>query len=165
MKHLFLTALFLLSSLLICQSELELIFEDDQILAPQDYLHQKFPEALSTEDGILHVVWVSELGASKNVMYSQSIDGGISFTEPVKVNQNDNRIVAYTQSGPRIRARGDELFIVYMDHRSGLTAIYMNRSQDNGATWGEDILISDQPYLQAYPDLEIAADGSLHLIY
>lgn len=165
MKHQFLPTLFLITSLLICQSELELIFEDDQILAPQDYVHQKFPETVSTADGNLHLAWVAELGQEKNVMYCQSADNGETFTEPVRVNQHDNSIVAYSQSGPRIKARGNELFIVYMDHRSGLTGIYMNSSLDNGATWGEDLLISDQPYLQAYPDIEVASDGTLHLVY
>ena len=52
-----------------------------------------------------------------------------------------------------------------MDNRSGLTAVYMNISNDNGDNWGEDILISDQTYMQMYTDMEIDSDGTLHLIY
>jgi len=52
-----------------------------------------------------------------------------------------------------------------MDDRSGYTSIYMNRSVNNGFTWGDDMLISDQSYLKAYPDMEVGPDGILNLIY
>ena len=138
---------------------------EDEVQLFQDSAHQKYPELVSTDDGALHLVWVRELGSNKNVMYSKSTDDGMNFSEPIQINQNSNSIVAYAQSGPKIKFRGNELLIIYMDHRSGLTNIYMNYSLDNGLTWSEDILISDQSYLQAYTDFEVAPDGTIHLVY
>ena len=146
-------------------NEVELEFEDEILLSPQGSAHQKFPEAVSTDDGTLHIVWINELGNNKNVIYCQSTDAGETFSEPIQINQNNNDIVAFIQAGPKIKVRGDELFIIYMDDRSGYTSIYMNRSIDNGFTWGDDILISDQSYLKAYPDMEVGPDGTLNLIY
>ena len=40
-----------------------IIFEDEVQLF-QDSAHQKFPELVSTDDGILHLVWVRELGSN-----------------------------------------------------------------------------------------------------
>jgi len=141
-----------------------IIFEDEVQLF-QDSAHQKFPELVSTDDGILHLVWVRELGSNKNVMYSNSTDNGVTYSDPIQINHNSNSIVAYIQAGPKIKVRGNELLIAYMDHRSGLTNIYLNYSIDNGLSWSEDILVSDQSYLQAYPDFEVAPNGIIHLIY
>ena len=131
----------------------------------QESANQKYPELVSTDDGTLHLVWFRELGSNKNIMYSKSIDDGMTFSDPIQINQNSNSIVAYAQSGPQIKVRGNELLTIYMDHRSGLTNIYMNYSLDNGLTWSEDILLSDQSYLQAYTDFEVAPDGTIHLVY
>ena len=145
-------------------NETSLEFEDEVQLF-QDSAHQKFPELVSTDDGTLHLVWIRELGSNKNVMYSNSTDNGLTFSDPIQINHNSNSIVAYVQAGPKIKVRGNELLIVYMDHRSGLTNIYLNYSIDNGHSWSEDTLVSDQPYLQAYPDFEVAPNGIIHLIY
>ena len=145
-------------------NQTSLVFADEVQLF-QESANQKFPELVSTDDGTLHLVWFRELGSNKNIMYSKSIDDGMTFSDPIQINQNSNSIVAYAQSGPKIKFRGNELLTIYMDHRSGLTNIYMNYSSDNGITWSEDILISDQSYLQAYTDFEVAPDGTIHLVY
>lgn len=145
-------------------NQTSLVFADEVQLF-QESANQKYPELVSTDDGTLHLVWFRELGSNKNIMYSKSIDDGMTFSDPIQINQNSNSIVAYAQSGPKIKFRGNELLTIYMDHRSGLTNIYMNYSSDNGMTWSEDILISDQSYLQAYTDFEVAPDGTIHLVY
>ena len=145
-------------------NQTSLVFEGEVQLF-QESANQKYPELVSTDDGTLHLVWFKELGSNKNIMYSKSIDDGMTFSDPIQINQNSNSIVAYAQSGPKIKFRGNELLTIYMDHRSGLTNIYMNYSLDNGITWSEDLLISDQSYLQAYTDYEVAPDGTIHLIY
>ena len=116
-------------------NETSLEFEDEVQLF-QDSAHQKFPELVSTDDGTLHLVWIRELGSNKNVMYSNSTDNGVTFSDPMQINHNSNSIAAYTQAGPKIKVRGNELLIVYMDHRSGLTNIYLNYSIDNGQKLG-----------------------------
>ena len=97
---------------------------EDEIQLFQESAHCKFPELVSTDDGTLHLVWVRELGSNKNVMYSNSTDNGVTFSDPIQINHNSNSIVAYIQAGPKMKVRGNELLIVYMDHRSGLTNIY-----------------------------------------
>ena len=156
--------IYILSLLLLLSLGLSQEFEDEVQLF-QDSAHQKFPELVSTDDGTLHLVWVRELGSNKNVMYSNSTDNGMTFSDPIQINHNSNSIVAYIQAGPKIKLRGNELLIAYMDHRSGLTNIYLNYSIDNGLSWSEDILVSDQSYLQAYQDFEVAPNGIIHLIY
>ena len=40
-----------------------------------------------------------------------------------------------------------------------------NISNDYGATWQEEFLISDTPYLNMYQDLKVDNQGNLHLVY
>ena len=52
----------------VLSNEIELEFEDEILLSQQGSAHQKFPEAVSTNDGTLHLVWARELGNNKNIM-------------------------------------------------------------------------------------------------
>ena len=155
----------ILISNILSQDDLNLFFDNENLLFPQESYKQQFPDAITTDDSTLHVVWMNQQGSNKNIMYSRSYNNGDSFSNPIQINQHSNSIVAYIQAGPKIKVRDNELIIMYMDDRSGWTSIYLNHSSDNGINWSEDILISDQSYLQAYPDIEASQDGKLHLVY
>ncbi len=149
----------------IVDSELEFIFSDEMLVYPQENINQDSPEIISTDDGTIHLVWINNAGNGKNVMYAFSSDEGETFSEPIQINQTSNSIITFNDAGPKIKVRDNELFIFYTDMRTGMMAIYMNHSTDNGLTWGEDILISDQSYMQKFPDLEVDQSGELHLVY
>lgn len=146
------------------QMELNLAFQGEQNIAPSEST-EKYPDMSADGEGDIHLVWYAQTGSSGNVVYTQTNDGGESFANVVQVNQHSGNIIAYPQAGPIIRNYNGILYVVYMDNRSGNTAIYMNISEDDGSSWTEEILISDQNYLQLYPELEIDSQGTLHLIY
>ena len=125
---------------------------------------QKFPES-SIDDNIIHLTWVSMSGNNKNIMYSKSHNYGETFSEPIQINYVNNNIVAYGQSGPKISIYDTKVYITYTDDRSGLTAVYLNISNDYGETWQEEILITDTPYLNMYQDFKVDIQGNLHLVY
>ena len=77
----------------------------------------------------------------------------------------NNNIIAYGQSGSKIEAFNDIIFITYIDDRTGPWSVYLNISYDNGLTWEEEIMISDTSYLNGYQDFEVDNDGNLHLVY
>ena len=134
-------------SWLFSQSELSYDFGVNIRIHPTE-TNQKFPDMIFDSNNTMHLVWVEQVGSGNNIFYSRSDESGLSFSDPLQVNVHSNSIVAYMQSGPLIRARGNELFIVYMDDRTGSTSIYLNRSPDNGFTWETEMRISDQPYLE-----------------
>jgi len=111
------------------------------------------------------LVWVNDSNGHKDVYYTKSIDEGFSFSEPVRINSHANTVVAYIQSGPKIAIRGEEIIVVFMDDRTGYTSVYISISTDAGITWDDDIRVSDQSYLEAYPEIGVGIDGMLHLIY
>ena len=151
-------------SLLFSQSELSYDFGVNIRLHPTQ-TSQNFPDMIFDSNNTMHLVWIEQVGANNNIFYSRSDELGLSFSDPIQVNVHSNSIVAYMQSGPLVRVRGNELFIVYMDDRTGSTSIYLNRSPDNGFTWETEMRISDQPYLEMYTEIEIDNDGKIHLIY
>ena len=148
------------------QNDLDLVWGNEQILSPSETMDQKFPDAVIDENGIMHIVWLEQDWDQKSIQYSSSADGGSSFSQPAQVNQLDRHIIAYMQSGPKIRIRDNELFVIFMMHdENEYPSIYMSYSSDGGQTWSEETEVSDQPYRNAYPDLEIDISGKLHLIY
>ena len=144
-------------------SQTEYIFSDN-IQISNSLNDEKFPETIINDD-IIHLTWVSVYGGTKNIMYSNSQDLCATFSEPIQVNHLNNNIIAYGQSGSKIEAFNNNIFITYIDDRSGSWLIYLNISFDNGLTWQEEIVISDTPYLNGYQDFEIDSNGNLHLVY
>lgn len=128
---------------------------------------QRYPDITVDDSGNIHIVWIKISGTSKNVMYSRSEDNGATFSEGLQVNSYNGQVVAYVGTGPRIRTRGDEVFVIWADSRDGYsnTSIYMSRSGNGGITWDEDWEVSDQPHFQLYSDLEIDDSGNIHLMY
>jgi hypothetical protein len=146
------------------QMELNLTFQGEQNMIPTED-DEKFPDMIADDDGNIHFVWYAQEGSGQNVVYTRTNNSGSSFSTPIQVNQTSGNIIGYTQSGPIIRVYNDILYVVYMDNRNGGMAVYMNKSEDNGNSWNEDMLISDQMYMQMYPEMEFDSEGTIHLIY
>ena len=153
----------LLTGTLTAQPTIE--FGENYHIIPEDNIDQKFPNGAFDSNDVLHLVWVNDNNSHKDVYYSKSNDGGGAFSEPVRINSHANTVVAYTQSGPKIAIRGEEIIVVFMDDRTGYTSVYINVSTDAGISWDDDIRVSDQPYIEAYPEIGVGIDGKLHLIY
>ena len=124
--------LIILSLLSFIFSQIEYIFSDN-IQITNSSNNQKFPEMI-INNNIIHLTWVSVYGNTKNIMYSNSNDFGETFSEPIQVNYFNNHIVAYGQSGPKIEVFNGNIFITYIDNRTGSWSPYLNVSYDNGLT-------------------------------
>ena len=72
--------------------------------------NQKFPE-IAIDSSLIHLSWVSINGGSKNIMYSKSEDYGETFSTPIQVNNLNNNIVAYGQSGPKVSVYQNNVYI------------------------------------------------------
>ena len=149
--------------ILIAQPNLQ--FGQNYQIIQQENVDQKFPYAVIDSMGTLHLVWVTDFNGHKDVYYARTTDGGYSFSEPERLNSHVHTVVAYIQSGPKIVLRGEEVVVAFMDDRSGYTSIYVNVSSDGGMSWGDDFRVSDQMYLEAYPEIGVGNDGKLHLVY
>ena len=156
----------LFSLIVIFSIALSFDFGPNVYVAADNY-DQKFPDIHIDENGIIHTVWVQVSGNSKNIYYSYSEDGGINFSESVRVNMVSNHVVAYVGAGPHVRTYGDSIYVIWADSRNGYnnTSIFLNRSINNGQNWIDEVIISDQPNFQLYGEIEVDDQGILHIIY
>ena len=137
----------------------------ENILYPKENFHQQFPDATIGSNGIIHVVWVEQYGNQKSIQYSRSNSDGVNFSQPIQINSTNNNIIAYSQSGPKIRAYGNRIFIIFMmSNSSNYESIYLSTSEDNGDTWTQEIEIGSPDQRNVYPDFEIDLNGMIHLV-
>ena len=166
MHRLFIFYYFLLIAFIYSQNDLQLAWGQEQWAFPNEDIHQQFPDAVMSDDGIIHIVWLERDGNQKSIMYCNSSDGAQNFTQPQQVNYSNNSIIAYMQSGPRIRAYQGKLYVTFMmNDENDYESVFMSSSLDNGETWNQEVEISHQPHRNVYPDVEINSNGEIHLIY
>ena len=103
------------------------------------------PRIAYTGQGIVISAVVGQQGEGKDgdVMAWRSLDGGKSWSAPVRVND----VPASAREGLHAMAFGgrDTLFAAWLDLREKGTRIYGSVSRDGGATWSENRLVYRSP--------------------
>jgi hypothetical protein len=161
----FLTTSFFIFNFVFTDENQNLNWNFENILYPKENFHQQFPDATIGSNGIIHVVWVEQYGNQKSIQYSKSNSEGENFSQPIQVNSINNNIIAYSQSGPKIRAYGNSIFIIFMmSNSNNYESIYLSTSEDNGNTWTQEIEIGSPDQRNVYPDFEIDLNGMIHLV-
>ncbi len=131
---------------------------------PGNLIDDFAPVVAVADNGFIYVVW--NVGdALESILFAQSGDGGATFSEAIRINDNVNYPPSYGVYQPDIALDGDgNIYIVWHDYRAWLdddswnspVDVYLDKSTDGGLTWGTDIKVSDgsgaypwhfQPYI------------------
>ena len=110
-------------------------------------------------------------GTIRDVVVTTTDDDGDSFAEPVLVADGHWYLEGCPFSGPSVAQVDDTLVVAWMDGRQSLhpdqdsTTIWVDRSADRGATFGEDLAITDDGEIHRWPVVAIDAGGTTHLIW
>jgi len=103
------------------------------------------PRIAYTRQGLVISAVVGEQGKGKDgdVMAWRSLDGGKSWSEPVRVND----VPGSAREGLHAMAFGgrDTLFAAWLDLREKGTRIYGATSTDGGASWSANHLVYESP--------------------
>lgn len=103
------------------------------------------------EDGTLHIVYEDRreqpLG-DRDIYYQRSTDGGETFSEPEKLNDDDPSQL-YSQVNPNISLAPDgRVDVAWWDWRDGAALygndVYHTYSSDNGDSWARNARVTDQ---------------------
>ncbi len=117
----------------------------------------------------IHVMWhngnVNDTSIIVECFYSQSTDGGNSFSTPVQISQTPSKSSAFPR-GQYNAYGGDSLAIFWRDYVSANNwDIKMSVSTDGGLNWSLPTTINESPDYQGDPDLVIDPQGRFHLFY
>ncbi len=104
----------------------------------------------SAYDGTIYVNWTDQRNGTDDtdVWISKSTDGGNTWSEPKRVNDDEPGKQQFFSWMTIDQANGD-IYIVFYDRRNytdSNTDVYMARSTDGGATF-ENMQISEEPFL------------------
>jgi len=127
-----------------------------------------FPQLAVDGDGTVLVAWEDSRDQLNDIYAAVSTDSGQSFSQDVRLDGGDDPGTADSFS-PRVALSDGHAYVVWHDERNGANGdIYMNWSDDNGATWqtaasrvGSD---ADGAADSAFPD--VAMTGTLaHVVW
>lgn len=125
-----------------------------------------FPSMTVDKNGAVHIVYdawgMSQLDRS-DIFYVRSIDGGNTFSSPLRINDDGSPT---TQFLPSIAAASDgTLGVKWWDRRNdlsgdSLTDVYMTISHDGGATFGKNFRVTNQNWF--FGPIEIGFASGYH---
>lgn len=116
-----------------------------------DPYYSLFPSVCSNNN-IIHIVWGdTRTDNSGDIFYKRSTDNGITWS-------NDLRFTD-TQNGnyfPSISISGTNVHVIWEDRRNGQSGeIYYRRSTDNGASWENEVRLTNNPANSWMPALSV----------
>jgi len=100
---------------------------------------------IASNGDYVHVVWADERDGNYEIYYKRSIDGGVTWGDNIRLT-----IADHTSYRPYLAVSGSNVYVVWEDVRDLNYRIYFKKSADNGATWGDDTLLSDTGDLQSW---------------
>ena len=106
------------------------------------------------------VVWEEQESPGRVVMSARSNDRGATWSTPTRIDDGKGR---GSPLSPRAAFAGGRVVVTWTAAVNGVNAfaqVWADSSSDGGATWGEDVLIHEQPGGSA-PTMQLFADQSL----
>jgi hypothetical protein len=123
----------------------------------------------------VHVTWMDFRKGIWDIYYRRSQNNGTSWNPEVRlVPGTSKRGTNVGAERPVIAALGSAVYVAWMDGRDGAppcysmpecSEIYYKRSLDNGATWGSDVRLTNEPLFSARPTITATAPGTLLISY
>jgi hypothetical protein len=124
------------------------------------------------EAGVLYVAYTKVNSTSQNIFMTKSLDGGLSFNAPAKVN--DDSLNCYRGKKEVAVSQDGEINIVWTDARNTGTTkwdIYFATSLDEGLSFGPNVRVNDDvdisypQNVQGTPSLAIDHEGGIHVVW
>ena len=97
----------------------------------------KAPIAVSGNN--VYVVWWGNSSGNYEVMFKSSNDGGQTFGDKINLSNSTDGISVEAD----IAASGNNVYVTFADNKSGLADAYIVTSNDNGKTFNQEVLLTD----------------------
>jgi outer membrane protein assembly factor BamB len=127
------------------------------------------PFVIVDESGVVYTAWFDTRNDKWDVYFAKSTDGGATFSENVKVNDDSQEFPQiHGNNCPKIVIDDDgTIYIVWTDNRNGDFDIYFSKSSDGGNNFTANVRVNDDfsGEKQLNPTLAIGTDGTLHIAW
>ena len=102
--------------------------------------------ALSISGDAYHMTWFNHGTLRSGLFYARSMDGGKSFSIPLSLG-NSTRQPGHAA----VLSKGNNVYLAWKEFDGEVTTIYVMRSTDGGASWGEVQQIADTRDVSDHP--------------
>ena len=92
---------------------------------------------ISASGSAVHLVWAEPQSVASSLVYSRSLDGGVSWSDP-----NSLASSSIECRDPWMCANGMNVSVIWEDWRNGGPEVYFRRSLDSGVTWTKEFSLS-----------------------
>lgn len=109
----------------------------------------------------IYTTWSDNRTGNYNVYFSRSLDSGVTFSAPIKIN-DDSTTAIHAIPSLAVSSEG-VIYIAWLDERNGTSDVYFSRSLDNGLTFSANVMV-DTP-ATANVDTPVIASGPGDIVY
>jgi hypothetical protein len=120
-------------------------------------LRLTFNLAIDVYGDNVHIVWEDWYDKNgnpqgKDIFYINSTDNGITWSEEQNLTPLNN---APQSVAPYIAVYQSHVHVLFGDDRTGTIQLYYKRSEDNGITWSNDTLLTNNPEGKSRPEIDV----------
>jgi hypothetical protein len=113
--------------------------EDSAMEEEEEQAGKDGNQKVATSGKYVYVVWTDPPPLENDdIFFKRSVDGGLNFEPEIKLTGT-----AANSAEPDISAYGKEVYVVWREGDRGKTDIFIRKSDDNGATFGPPIDVSN----------------------
>ncbi len=131
------------------------IFEPDKQLTTG----KSFYPSVAVCDSIVHIVWIDTRDGKGEIYYKRSVDDGATWGIEERLTNDP----AYSEH-PSVAVCDSIVHIVWIDTRDDNYEIYYKRSVDNGANWGIEERLTNDPAPSTFPSVAVC-DSIVHVVW
>jgi hypothetical protein len=127
---------------------------------------QSLPDIAVDNNGKIHVVWLDDRDASRDVYYSNSTNGGASFNGSARVGDaNDGGTPLKVSPEIAVDSNG-KIHIAWHSHNGTTFNVYVANSTDGGLTFKTNSKIADNlPQIQLVPDIAVYGSNNVYVVW
>jgi hypothetical protein len=124
-----------------------------------NYINNSLNPSITVSGSFVHVVWEEQHDGNPEIYYKRSSDSGLNWDTETRLTNNPAN-----SFNPSIMISGINIHLVWIDTRIGNNEIYYKSSNDNGASWGADIRLTNNSASSYDPSVSVSG-SNVHVVW
>jgi hypothetical protein len=133
---------------------------------PSHYAPKSLNLEMDEQEG-LHALWYYyDIREDREdwIRYAHSLDGGITWSSPLTIDEAKENTGKLTMSGPIMIVSGNQIHIVWGAKPTNLIHRLHKYSDDRGLTWSQPVFIFGDLHGQAWDGMAVDGAGRVHFL-